>query len=398
MARIVTTRGAQVRFLASNFTARFLRPLFAAQVEAFGADVAQNRRIWDRTLREFRPEIVVFGDYPLLFFGSGTIPLADDAWVSNLGANDAAIVTLDHLGYAQRPVTLFFGPPHLSFHSVSIPNVPDRMRILLPCPLHEPTDVPGRRGIPFRYWPRTPERREELRQEVRQRYHVSEGGLLVFHSTPNWAWRLAEHLRLPHYAFLANILAYYLADIPRPITVLSVNNGALLSPPDDPNLRVLNLPPVPSDEYEQLLLACDLMITENGVSVGLGKAVCSLQPSAVLRNSHRLTDLVGHVEPPLERIVLAMERARLGAIFPYEVFPIWRREELQQLGLFDHNSLAEAFAHVELFGGEPTRRELQRLLLDDDAREALRARQRSYSERVATLDDADQVLRGSLAS
>jgi len=53
---------------------------------------------------------------------------------------------------------------------------------------------------------------------------------------------------------------------------------------------------------------------------------------------------------------------------------------------------------VELFGGEPTRRELQRLLLDDDAREALRARQRSYSERVATLDDADQVLRGSLAS
>ena len=54
-------------------------------------------------------------DYPLLFFSSGTPPLANDAWVEELERAAPALFTLDHLGYAQARRIVPFGPPHMTF-------------------------------------------------------------------------------------------------------------------------------------------------------------------------------------------------------------------------------------------------------------------------------------------
>jgi len=51
-----------------------------------------------------------------------------------------------------------------------------------------------------------------------------------------------------------------------------------------------------------------------------------------------------------------------------------------------------AFTTLELYA-EETGRELVRLLVDDEAREAHRARQRDYVERLARLDDGEAALR-----
>ena len=135
------------------------------------------------------------------------------------------------------------------------------------------------------------------------------------------------------------------------------------------------------------------MITENGVSVSLGKAVCGLRPCVVLRNSFRLIELLAKVEEPLRHLISQMEMVCLGSVYPYEVFPIWQRDELEQLGLFRQNSLAECFATLEVFGGEATRERFYHLLMDQQTRDPMQSRQLDYVGRLESLCDADIALR-----
>ena len=396
VAECIAAEGVRVHFLSSDFTARFLEGPFRRGITRFTADRNFNSRIWLELLRDFEPDLILFADYPLLFFSSGAPPFADEAWASSLEGLDIPLVTFDHLGYAQKPVSLYFGPPHLSFHCETMHEAPANMQILLPCPVQEPGFVPGRRGIPFRYWDLPLNLPEAKRREVRRRYLRDEQELLIFHSTPGWAWQLAQSLGLPYYACLSKILQYYFSGLDRPVTILSINNGDLLAPAEHPGIRIQNLASLPKDEYEALMLASDLMITENRLSVSLGKAVCGLVPSVVLRNSYRLKALLADREEPLRRILLEMEGERLGAVFPYEVFPIFSRQEMELLGLYKHNSLEEAFVTLEVYDGEATRSHLHRLLLEPEAREALRIKQQDYVNKLQSLEDAYDTLRGVL--
>jgi hypothetical protein len=72
------------------------------------------------------------------------VPLADDAWVGALERTDAALFTLDHLGYAQRQRIVAFGPPHMTFSMEVTPTLPANMQVLLPCPINDP-ELPDRR-------------------------------------------------------------------------------------------------------------------------------------------------------------------------------------------------------------------------------------------------------------
>ena len=159
-------------------------------------------------------------------------------------------------------------------------------------------------------------------------------------------------------------------------------------PPRNGNLRVINLAVLPTDKYEQLLHSCDLLITDNSVSASLGKAVCSQRPSVVFRNSYSLLELLDLADEPLRNLIMEMERVRLGSIFPYEVFPIWSRADLDELGLHEENSFSTGFAAVELFGGQVTRNQLFALLINEDTRESMRQRQQVYVEHVGGLVDA----------
>jgi hypothetical protein len=388
MAERIARRGGECRVLASAFTATLLESRLGGRVTRLTADRRANQALWNDALCELQPDAVIFADYPLLFFSNGVAPLASEGWVESLARLDALAITLDHLGYAQRVMRVSFGPPHLSMHSEDTPELPARMHVLLPCPMHEPTEIAGRRGAPFRYW------------------DVPLGGptgprggdrLLVLHATPNWAWRIAKRWALPHYAALGELLRHWFAGLPEPVTVVSVNNGELLAELDTPGLRIRNSGVVPPDEYERLLASADLLITDNAVSATIGRAACALLPVALLHNSRRLPEILDAGEPEARRIALAMERARLGAVFRYEAFPIWSAEDVDELGLFRDNSVTSAFARVELFGGEPTRRQLAALLTDAATRADLRERQRRYVERVSALPDAHDVVAALLA-
>ena len=384
--------GVDCWFAASAQACRILGPRFVGRIVALGETLDENQARWREAMTTLRPDAIIFADYPLLFFSSGTVPLADANWAAELEAFTGALLTLDHMGYAQRRQVVYFGPPHLTFGAEVTVDLPARMEILLPCPTHEPAATPKRRGVPTRYWTPGRGRAEGQAQEARRRYLECDDDILVFHSTPGWASRLAAQLRLPHYKFLAPILEHYFAAVGSRVTVVSVSEGNVLVPSGDRKVRFVNLPALDPAEYEALLAGANLVLTDNAVSLSLAKAACSLNPCAVLRNSFELAQLLERERDPITSLALAMENQQPGAIFPYDVFPVWDEATLNALGFHYASSYGQTFARLELFGGEVTRAAIAALLFDVTTQSNLRTSQSRYALAVAALPSAADVI------
>jgi hypothetical protein len=377
--------GGEVHFLASRFTAAFIE---SGGITLMNEDPEENRAAWSDTLTRFRPDAVVFADFGMTFFSSGVAPLGNGAWLKSLDNVDAELFTFDHLGFAQGPMNVFYGPPHLGIVE-PIQQPPSRVHVLLPCPVQEPNAVEGRRGVPFRYWS-PPALDDAAKLAVRTEY--AGDGFLIFHSVPTWAWEWAQRFGHPYYDFLSRLLTLYFVQFPRPVTIVSVNNGRLLSPSEHEHVRILNLSSMPKEEYEALILAADLMLTENSISVSLGKAVCGGVPAAVLKNGRFAKDALVEAEPALAAIIEEMEERLPGAVYPYEVFPIWGRRQVEKLGVFKSSSYPGGVAAVEIFGGSATQSSLQKLVCDPETRGSLLANQRAYGDRVAALPQVEEVI------
>jgi hypothetical protein len=385
MAERLDTAGFRVGFLASGLTAPFLTGRFGEDVFTLGDRAEGDDGRWQSAADRFAAELIVFADYPLLYASGQGMAVVRSGWIERARDRGAVLATLDHLGMAQRSGLLYSGPPHLGFRVQRLPPLPDGMHLLLPCPVHEPAPVTGRLGTPFRYRDLPLQLADGVRSRTRARYLRSDDELLVFHSVSGWAMQYARLHGLPHYRCLSHLLEAWLAPAPRPVTVISVNDGRLLGPSTDARVRFVDLDSLPRARYDELLLSADLMITDNQISVSLGTAVCGLVPCIALRNSLRLAELAASAEPAVRELVLGAEAERSGAVFPFEVFPLWGRQELETLGLAEHGCAAAAAARLELYGGERSAARVLALLTDERAREEQLARQRSYCRRLEAL-------------
>jgi hypothetical protein len=353
---------------------------------------------WYDAIRDFRPEAIIFADYPLLSFSANTNLPANDEWLRDLEDLDAALFTLDHLGYAQRPGTIYFGPPHLSMYAKTTPPAPSRMRLLLPCPVQAPGPIAGRRGTPVTYRDLPLHLDGRLRRLIRGRYLADDRDHLVVHAVPTWAWRIAQQFGLPYYELLPELLTMYFSGHERPVTIVSVNNGHLLDDTEDSSVHIRNIPPLAMRDYEELLLACDLMLTENAISVSLGEAICGLIPCAVLQNSYRLSELMDKAQGPIRRILIEMEDRKMGAVFPHRVFPLWRPEDVASLGILLGNSMCDGCKPVEVYGGEDTRTILTGLMVDEEHRSDLQTRQLRYLMQLSQLDRAHEAIHHAMGT
>lgn len=399
VAHQLQAAGWSVAFLGSEFALRLVPDTLEARRWPLGGDGPQNVRTWETALREFRPDVVLFADYPLMLFIRGSAPMARvPGWIEALDRVDAALVTFDHFGFAQQTVPLFLGPPHLGLSAQHFEPLPPRMRVLRPCPMHEPEPRAGVAGEPFRSCPLPLRLPAARRRAVRARWLGANGdGLLVFHSVPHWAWRHAEQLKLALYDVLPRLLERHLGPLAGRVTFVSSNNGHLLQPPAGARLRITNLGPVPVATFEELLYAADLVLSENGLSISIGKAVCAQQAAAVFRNSFRLAELSACADAELLEVLRHLEDRRLGAVFPFDAFPTVTPGDVEAIGIYDRNTLTEGFARLELFGGPDTADAMQRLLTDRRTRDALHERQQAYVDKLSRLDEMPSILARMLA-
>src|SRR5512134_72717 len=396
VARDLAGGGASCTFITSEGARRYIEPAFPERLQTLGGSLRENQSVWTQAIEQARPDAIIFADYPLLFFSSGSVPLADDTWVGTLERTGAALFTLDHVGYAQRQRIVPFGPPHMTFSMEVTPALPPSMQVLLPCPINDPEPHPDRRGRPFRCGV-AHEISETERLAVRAQYLDDEQSLLVLHTAPGWAVHLARDLGLPHYRFLSELLAEMLAGLKRRVVLVSVHAEGLLAPVHISGFRAINVPPMPPDEFERLIAASDLMLTDNAISVSLGKAVSLGVPCALLANGSGITELQERRGEPGARWACAIEQERPGAIFPWEVFPIWNRNDLDHLGFGDEHAFRRCIARLETFGGDATRARLVELFGGGPVRKSTGDARREYIRRLAELPTARQAFATALA-
>ncbi len=393
LGRMLVNRGHRVHFLASNFALRFLGDEFGESTWELSAHGPTNVALWSKAIHAVRPDVIVFADYPLMFWRTGTAPLArEPGWVASILDLDIPLVTLDHFGFAQGAMGIFFGPPHLTHEYHRFDAIPSCMRIMLPCPMHEPGDVTGRLGEPFRYWDVPLAIAADARARARRSYLRHDKELLVLHIVSTWAWKSAQSLGLSFYRHFGPLLLHYLAPLSQDVTVVSVNNGSLLGSASLRGARVVDIAPVTPPELDNLVFGADLLLTENKVSISMGKAVCGLQAAAVLKNSFGVLELLDRCSGRVRELVCAMERDGIGSVFPFDVFPTDMRETLETIILYRQNTLTQGFAELEVFGGAETEEALSQLLTDPLARATLHAKQLHYVERLRALDDGARVL------
>ena len=394
MGEELRREGHDVFYLASKFARKFIEPVLPGLSVELGSDGNANLEMWRMAIADFDPHAVIFADYPFLSLRHGVVTLGRmPEWPEALEQYRGCPITLDHFGFAQHEMGLFFGPPHLTtFQYQRFEAIPQRMKIILPCPMHEPQDVSGRRGHPFRYWKVPLSTSVAAKASVRRQYLDGEDGYLVFHSVPNWAWQAAEMMQISLYRYLPELLDRYLGELPKPVTVVSVNNGELLDPEAASRIRIVNLPPIPVSEFEPLLFGSDLIITENRLSISCGKAVCGFQICAAFVNRQSTLDLVSSPDATVRRVVAAMEGRRLASVYQFEVFPSGMTDLLREIILYQNNSLTSTFLDLEIFGGESTALMFRRLLTDEALKTELRARQEHYIGNLARLPNTCQVI------
>jgi hypothetical protein len=393
LASRLVGRRHDVHFLASGFAARFLHDEFDGRITVLGDDGAKNVAAWATTVRTFAPDVIVFADYPLMFWRNGLAPLArQEGWEQGVRELQIPLVTLDHFGFAQGEMGIFLGPPHLTHEYHRFEAIPQQMHIMLPCPMHSPRAVDGRRGTPFRYWDVPLGIPSEVRAATRRRYLHDPDDLLVVHTVSNWAWKSAENLGLAYYRHLGSLLVHYFERIGRGVTIVSLNNGTLLGAAAGDGVHLTDIAPVSPPEFDALIFSADLLLTENKVSISMGKAVCGLQPTAVLKNSHGILELMQRCSGAVREIVCAMERDRAGSVFPFDVYPSGMRDMLETIVLYRDNGLTRGFAELEVFGGPATESALAALLTDATIRDGLRESQKRYIDDLLAIEDGAAVL------
>ncbi|MBV1858178.1 MAG: hypothetical protein KUG77_07185 [Nannocystaceae bacterium] len=391
MVRSLLERNHSAYVLASQELAGSIRARVNVPVDALGPHLPANQAQWRSTVDEFAPSHIVFADFPMLAgFSSGVAPLCTPSWTRQLMAMNATVFTLDHLGYGQTSMRLYFGPPHLCSQPVRIPELPEGMRTLLPCPVHDPGQLAGRRGTPFSIQPPpSPTVREECRERTRARFGITDGVMIV-HCASQWAHRFCTAFDLSYYSILTRIWAWYFRDAPGPVTVISVNGvtDALI----ENNVRVVASSSLPEGEFSQLIASCDLFLNENPFSSVLGHTVSQGIPAACFVNSYRIGDLADNAPPALRALAFEMEEHRRGSVFPYRVFPLDFRAELETMQLFRANRFVQTFEELEVWGGSPTQTRLHDLLWDEGTQSRLRKAQGDYAAALAALPGPQEVL------
>ncbi len=396
MTRQLVAAGDAVAFLA-------VRPAFdlltSAQPESesylLADDASANRAQWERAIAG-RPDVVVFADFQSQWMSAGVAAVENPVdWLNSVRSLDCLLVTLDHCGMAQRAVAIDFGPYHLGSRIEHFPPLPLNLKVLLPCPMHEPGPVPGRIGVPFQYMdvssPST-----EMRRQARAVWSVGHDRLLIVHPVTRAASMFAHAFGISYYRFLPRLLAHHLGPLTPRVTLVSINAGALLPPGSDTGLEVMNVEGLPPQEFDTLLASADLLLTENLISVTLGRAIHAQVPAVVVRGEEPGSGGGQGRSATFSHLLRDMSDACPGGVTPFTTFPVDVPAAVAATGLFDHNSIRDAFAEINLFEEESGIR-LRELITTSESRALLGSNQSAYSRRIEMLPNAPEILHQLIA-
>lgn len=402
----------RVELLASEFAAGFLRREGHA-VTLLAGRRDENQRLLAATLDRLDPAFVVTADF-FLFEATDARSLWSARWLLETGL---PVVSFDHLKFHPGPRTITLGfkgrfesDPALAqaFPEVPAGAVPratvrisalptDVAALIRPCPVHDPRPQADARV--WCYDISRGEARGTRDGSIRRRLGIAEGEKVVVVPVGSWALDLARHVKLPYPDLLASALLRYLERAPGRLRVLLVGKGLRAGKELSGRVTLELVPGLPFDDLRDLLAAADLVLGDNATSATLGRAVMAGVPAAVLvsslsvrRQGRRLAlDAPFPVSRFARGLIRATERSAPGAVFPFAVYPLGWRDEVQPL--FDGNPYRDAVEWLETFDEKDSSARLLSLVFEPSARASLIARQLAYRSLVEALPGAGQMVR-----
>jgi hypothetical protein len=417
LAKDLAQNGAQIWFLASPLAATLARQHFADTTFEMANTYEANQNIFWRIAKKIRPNVVVLAElYELLQpRRKPDCPFVNADWLRSLESLDAILIFVDFIAHvpALREIAvcdscaaLFGGGPLRSFLR--------RLWVILPCPLNEPGAVQERVGIPYHaesIFATT--RSDKARLQTRSQYLSNPNHYLIFRSGSTWQTKLAESQGVYQHQYLGDLLAFYFADHKQPVTIVSVSDTQRLHSSGSSTVRFVNIDNPDPYEYERLMLASDLILTDNEISYGLKAAIGSI-PVVVLVNSHCLDDLLAMCElpGPIWRTMLALERQHPGSIYPHCIYPLQfesaeandrKANASRDMEISNINSMlpytnrlgrmqSSQFFRAELYGGQATVDVFRRILMDAQVRDLWKKGELAYMDRLKATASGPEVL------
>jgi hypothetical protein len=330
-----------------------------------------NLATWNACMATYHPNAVVFADYPLLFLAETACPL----WSQSdeelfLRSGSAVLLTFDHLGLTDIDGTMQVGLSTATEVLESI-TVPSAMRVLRPCPLHDPRTTA--RGCPVRstdVTPLTPDQREN----ARQLFGIDPSRPTALYAVPAWASKLDRAMGGGFYARLRSRLLRALPPTARLIWV-SEASPAQIPRPDN---RIIDCTPLPPGLFRLLQGSVDLFVTDNPTSRSLAQAI-GLQTASLVVYLWPEGTTGGWASGPA--VNPAPDRTA-----SYDMFPVLPRGQLRRLGVTRSTAAADCFTETNIEATNGSRPVLEDLLLGDSlVRRRQRDAQRSFNEAVDAL-------------
>jgi Family of unknown function (DUF6365) len=407
LAREISGAGGSVWFFASPNAASIARREYPAQTFEMTNNRERNRVILLRMLKKIRPEILVFSEFYEIIRPRRRpdCPLIDATLIEALDEVDCIFAFVDFIAHA--PILREIGQCDAcsdQFGGPLLRRFLRRLFVMVPCPLNDPGQAEEQQGIPYRSLelPRTI--RRKARAELRSRFLGGESGYLVLRTGATWQSKLADKQGVTLYRHLGALLGYYLSGLRRPVTLVSVSSAHELgSPTGMAGFRICNVKNLPPDEFEQLILASDLVLTDNEIAYTLGTTIGRV-PGVILNNTYDGQFLLDTLEDgPVRSIVSAMEDEQPGSIYPYQIFPIPADRSTFTTNRKDKDLASSKFirlgrmqsspfSRAEIFGGEETRCLLRQILCDNRCRELLRKQDIDYICRLTNIQNGLMVL------
>jgi hypothetical protein len=415
LAKSIDAAGGDVWFLASPLAAEVARLHFPQRVFDLTWELERNHVTFWRMIKKFRPDLILFSEaYEILRpQRKADCPIFTPRWLDELEQLDCAFVFVDFIAHV--PILRSIANCEFcagQFGKDRLEAFLKRLWVVLPCPLNEPGPVNGRCGIPYRAQrlPLTIE--PHTRARVRSRFlgEDEQEGILILRTGSSWQTDLANKFGQTLYHHLGNLFAFYLADLPYPVTVVSVSSRHQIAHSGS-DLRICNISNLPPHDFDQLVLSSDLIVTENEIGYTLGKTLGRV-PGMVLVNSFELEEILEREKgtSAIRKMVLEMEHRRPGCVYPHKIFPIraGKEEFVEEIvpGMGPGDGLSRPptstlrlgrmksapFVKAELYGGDTTRLAFRSILCDPAFRAALNEQEEAYVTRLNRAEDGVTVL------
>jgi hypothetical protein len=291
LARSIVNSGGEVWFLASPLASGLANTQFPERVFELSSSRDDNQRTFWRMIKKYRANMVVFTElYEIIQPRRMTdCPLLSFNFFRDLEYLDATFVFVDFIAHVPA-LQEIAGCPRCAkrFGARQLESFLQRLWVVLPCPLNEPAEVPGRCGVPYRIHDLPIPVPANDRHRVRKRMlgqNSGRDGILIVRTGSSWQAKLAEEYGVRVYEHLTDLLAGYLAGIKRTITLVSVSDKQFLHPDQSKKIRVVNIGNLAPDDYQRLILSADLVLTDNQIGYTLATTIGNV-PGGVMVNSY----------------------------------------------------------------------------------------------------------------